>query len=147
MLAAPLGGFNGQECMNSAEYFDPSTNMWTNIPNMHARRSGVGCIAHNGLLYAIGGFNGLARMTSCECYDPVAQLWSSIRDMYNPRSNFGIAILDDMIFAIGGFNGIGTSAHAECYVVEENEWFAAKIQFIWFIFLKNSHVSGWRPQI
>lgn len=134
MLAAlTLGGFNGQECMNSAECFDPNTNIWTNIPNMQARRSGVGCIAHNGLLYALGGFNGLARMKSCERFDPAAQLWSSIRDMYTPRSNFGIAILDDMIFAIGGFNGIGTSAHAECYVVEENEWLAKSIQYLFYI--------------
>lgn len=108
--------------MNSAECFDPIDNLWTYIPSMQARRSGVGCIAHNGLLYAIGGFNGMARMKSCECYDPVAQLWSSICDMYHPRSNFGITILDDMIFAIGGFNGIGTTAHAECYVVEDDEW-------------------------
>lgn len=112
--------------MNSAEFFDPNTNLWTNIPSMHTRRSGVGCIAHNGLIYAIGGFNGLARMNSCERYDPVAQLWSSIRDMYNPRSNFGIAILDDMIFAIGGFNGMQTTSHTECYVVEDDEWLVSQ---------------------
>jgi len=47
------GGFNGQECMNSAEYFDPKTNQWTIIAPMRNRRSGVGVIAYHNSIYAL----------------------------------------------------------------------------------------------
>lgn len=110
--------------MNTAEYFDPNTNEWEFIPNMTARRSGVSCIGHGGLLYVMGGFNGIARTNTCERYDPLTQTWSAIKEMHHPRSNFGIEIIDDMIFAIGGFNGMATISHSECYVVEGNEWYA-----------------------
>ncbi len=47
------GGFNGQECMNSAEYFDPKTNQWTIIAPMRNRRSGIGVIAYHNSIYAL----------------------------------------------------------------------------------------------
>lgn len=47
------GGFNGQECMNSAEYFDPKTNQWTMIAPMRNRRSGIGLIAYHNSIYAM----------------------------------------------------------------------------------------------
>lgn len=36
------GGFDGQECLQTAEYYDPVTNQWTMIQPMRSRRSGVG---------------------------------------------------------------------------------------------------------
>lgn len=48
------GGFNGQECMNSAEMYDPELNQWFMIPPMRSRRSGVSCIGYHGCLYVIG---------------------------------------------------------------------------------------------
>ena len=47
------GGFNGQECMNSAEYFDPKTNQWTMIAPMRHRRSGVAAIAYHSCIYVL----------------------------------------------------------------------------------------------
>ena len=49
-----MGGFNGTECMNSAEYYNPNNNQWTNIAQMRSRRSGIGIIAHHGFIFAIG---------------------------------------------------------------------------------------------
>lgn len=108
--------------MNSAEFYDPQTNRWTNIPNMSARRSGVSCIGKNGILYVMGGFNGIARTNTCAKYCPLTETWSPIKDMYYPRSNFGIEIIDDMIYVFGGFTGLTTISHAECYVLDSNEW-------------------------
>lgn len=48
------GGFNGQECMNTAEVYDPNFNQWTLITPMRSRRSGVSCIAYHGQIYVIG---------------------------------------------------------------------------------------------
>lgn len=36
------GGFDGQECLQTAEYYNPITNQWTMIQPMRSRRSGVG---------------------------------------------------------------------------------------------------------
>ena len=49
-----MGGFNGQESLNSVEYFDPVNNQWTMIRPMRDRRSGVGVASHRGVLYAAG---------------------------------------------------------------------------------------------
>ena len=74
-----VGGFNGQECLNSAEFYTPETNTWNVIPQMLSRRSGVSCVAHKGFIYVLGGFNGLSRMNTGEKYDPNRRLWSSIK--------------------------------------------------------------------
>jgi len=86
------GGFNGQECLNTAECFDPKTRQWTMIAPMRNRRSGIGVVAHDGLVYAVGGFNGITRMNNGEKYNPVTNSWSNITEMYSPRSNFGIEV-------------------------------------------------------
>lgn len=95
------GGFNGQECLNTSEFYTPETNSWTMLPTMLSRRSGVSCVAHQGFVYVIGGFNGIARMNSGERYNSTLRAWTSIKEMYHPRSNFGLEIIDEMIMAIG----------------------------------------------
>lgn len=110
------GGFNGQECMNSAEYFDPKINQWTIIAPMRHRRSGIGIIAYHNCIYALfvtrtvvsminsssprGGFNGSTRMNSVERYNPKTNTWMSISDMYNPRSNFAIEVNSYLSFPL-----------------------------------------------
>lgn len=39
-----VGGFNGAECLNTAERYDPGTDNWTFITSMQQRRSGVSVI-------------------------------------------------------------------------------------------------------
>ena len=36
------GGFDGHECLQTAEYYNPITNQWTLIQPMRSQRSGVG---------------------------------------------------------------------------------------------------------
>ena len=86
------GGFTGQECLQTAEYYDPQTNQWTLIAPMRNRRSGVSIIAHDGFVYAIGGFNGTARLTNGEKYDPNNNTWKNIAEMSSPRSNYAIEV-------------------------------------------------------
>lgn len=86
------GGFNGQECLNTSEYFNPATDQWTLIANMNNRRSGVGVVAYNDCIYALGGFNGVTRMNTGERYCPRTRQWSDIPEMYSPRSNFATEV-------------------------------------------------------
>ena len=44
------GGFNGQECLFTAEFFDPNSAVWTRITPMRSRRSGVSIISFHGLV-------------------------------------------------------------------------------------------------
>lgn len=117
-----LGGFDGQMCLNSAEYFDTKTNEWHSIPNMVTRRSGVSCIGFKGCLYVMGGFDGTGRLKTCEKYSPQTNEWSPVPDMTYERSNFGIEVLDDMIFVIGGYNGAIKIPFNECYNAASNQW-------------------------
>ena len=87
------GGFNGQECLNNAETYDPNTNQWTMVAPMRNRRSGVGVIAYRDHIYALGGFNGITRMNTGEKYNPSTNTWHTIPEMYNPRSNFAIEVV------------------------------------------------------
>jgi len=59
-----VGGFNGQEVLDSAEVFDVETSQWTNIDSMISPRSGVSLVAFRDSLYALGGFSGVARLSS-----------------------------------------------------------------------------------
>lgn len=47
------GGFNGNECLITAEVYDATTNQWTFIAPMRSRRSGVGVIAYGNEVYAV----------------------------------------------------------------------------------------------
>lgn len=47
------GGFNGNECLQTCEYYSPETNQWTMITPMDNRRSGIGIIAHADHVYAV----------------------------------------------------------------------------------------------
>ena len=87
------GGFNGHDCLNTAEYYNPNTNQWTLLTQMRQRRSGVGVVAFNKCVYAIGGFDGITRMMTGEKYNPKTQQWTTINSMYTPRSNFAIEVL------------------------------------------------------
>lgn len=86
------GGFNGGECLNSGEVYDPETNQWTFIPPMNSSRSGLGVVAYEGEIYALGGFNGVARMNSAEKYCPRTNQWRPIAEFCSPRSNFAVKV-------------------------------------------------------
>ena len=58
------GGFDGHQCLQSAECFDLETKQWTELSRMSAPRSGVSIINYHGAIYAIGGFDGEGRLNS-----------------------------------------------------------------------------------
>ncbi|TFK10871.1 mucin-19-like [Platysternon megacephalum] len=52
LLVYICGGFNGNECLFTAEAYDAKTNQWTLIAPMRSRRSGIGVIAYGEHVYA-----------------------------------------------------------------------------------------------
>lgn len=47
------GGFNGNECLFTAEVYNTESNQWTVIAPMRSRRSGIGVIAYGEHVYAV----------------------------------------------------------------------------------------------
>ncbi|XP_070192380.1 kelch-like protein 10 [Littorina saxatilis] len=117
-----MGGFNGQESLNSVEYYDPASDQWTMVRPMRDRRSGVGVATHRGVLYAAGGFNGTRRLASMERYDPDTDDWRPLPPMLNARSNFAMTMAEDQILVIGGYGGRHTTARVELYDVYNDRW-------------------------
>lgn len=60
------GGFNGQECLFTAEFYCPLNKIWTQVTPMRSRRSGVSIISTGGDVYAVGGFDGTSRLKTAE---------------------------------------------------------------------------------
>uniref|UniRef100_S4RRS4 Kelch like family member 10 n=1 Tax=Petromyzon marinus TaxID=7757 RepID=S4RRS4_PETMA len=117
------GGFNGNECLFTAEHYCPETNAWTLFSPMTVRRSGIGVIACGDRVCAVGGFDGTNRLRSAEEYTPATDSWSPLPEMNQPRSNFGIEVVDGVVYAVGGFNGFTTTFNSECYDRDEGRWF------------------------
>lgn len=55
-----IGGHDGANHLNSAECFDPSTNMWHTVASMDTRRRGIAVGALEGAIYAVGGLDDTA---------------------------------------------------------------------------------------
>lgn len=117
-----VGGFNGNEVLNSCEMYNPTTNSWTLISLMLSPRSGVGLVACNDALYAIGGFSGHHRLRSVEKYSLKDPTWNFVADMICPRSNFASVVIENTIYVIGGFNGTNTISFVESYEPKRNTW-------------------------
>lgn len=47
------GGFDGDESLQTGEFYDPETNQWTLIASMGTHRSGLGVVAYVGHIYAV----------------------------------------------------------------------------------------------
>lgn len=49
-----MGGFDGNNCTNTVEMYDPIEDKWYMLPSMSIPRSGVSCVSHKGYVYALG---------------------------------------------------------------------------------------------
>uniref|UniRef100_A0A3P9DF19 Kelch like family member 10 n=1 Tax=Maylandia zebra TaxID=106582 RepID=A0A3P9DF19_9CICH len=125
------GGLNGNECLQTAEYYNPESNQWTMISPMNSRRSGIGVIAYADHVFAVrpqsGGFDGNNYLRTAEAYNPHTNTWNLVFSMLTPRSNFGIEVIDDRLFVVGGFNGFTTTSDVEYYTALTNEWYEATL--------------------
>ena len=94
---------------NTAVAYDPRTDTWTKLANLHTERVGSAAAAgRDGRIYVFGGQarNGLT-LTSAEVYDPRTNRWTLIARMIHVRM-MGFAAAtgkDGRIYLIGGCVG------------------------------------------
>ena len=102
-----LGGFTSS-LLNiwkpSAQGFryNPTTNVWAEIPSMPTPRGALAAIEYGGKLYAIGGFDGSANSPAVEVFDPSSNSWSQRTPLPTPRDHHTAAVSRSRIFVIGG---------------------------------------------
>jgi hypothetical protein len=77
-----IGGFDGNSCHRSVEFYDPHQNQWTALQRkMREKRSGVSALSINGVLFAAGGFTGRHRLNTSEFFDPREGHWHTVSSM------------------------------------------------------------------
>lgn len=95
-------GANGNS-LKSAEFYDPKSNTWHDIPDMSYARVLLGLAAIDDKIYAVGGSDdGDNILNTAEMYDPSTTKWKVISSMNAARVNFGLASLNGKLYAVGG---------------------------------------------
>ncbi|CAH8850739.1 unnamed protein product [Trichobilharzia szidati] len=118
-----VGGLTADfECHGVVETYHPSYGRWELSESMISKRSRIGVVALNGLLYAIGGFDGSSRLNTTEVYNPKTKKWKTLAPMICRRSAAGAAALDGHLYVCGGYNGQTSLRTCEMYNPEKDMW-------------------------
>ncbi|XP_044586739.1 kelch-like protein 10 [Cotesia glomerata] len=117
-----VGGFNGDEYLNSCRCFNAVTKIWREIAPMNSRRCYTSVAVLNDIIYAIGGYDGLERFKTAERYNYKDNQWSLIAPMNVRRSDASATALNNKIWITGGFNGEECINSAEYYDPDANQW-------------------------
>jgi N-acetylneuraminic acid mutarotase len=91
------GGYGNYSTLASAEVYDPETNTWTPIADMHRTRRAFNTVVVDDKIYAVGGFSPYA-----ELYEPVTATWVKIAAMPKTRMGAAASVVDGKIYVFGG---------------------------------------------
>jgi kelch-like protein 10 len=117
-----IGGYNGEDCLNSCRCFNAVAKTWCEVSPMHERRLYLSVAVLDGLVYAMGGIDGSLNLNTAERYDHRTNRWSIIAPMNERRFNSSATTLNGKIYIVGGFNGEEHMNSAEVYDPEVNQW-------------------------
>jgi len=121
--------------LRSVLCYDPVADQWTMLAELGTARSSHGCIAVNGVVYAIGGTRddyadadtedaedeSLSCMEALQLSDMGTQ-WVELPSMKTARSFCGVAHVDGSIYVAGGGTADGITASVEVYDIDAREW-------------------------
>lgn len=94
-----VGGGSLFAIHSECEFYNPTTDKWSQFAPTLQRRSRLGVVAMNRFLYAIGGYNGTKDLSSGEYYDPYTNEWFKMSSCMNSRrSCLGITTLNGLIY-------------------------------------------------
>jgi len=103
-----VGGENASDKLNTAEIFDPATNLWSDAPSMTIKRVGhTATRLNDGRVLVVGGcFSNLACTDTIEIYNPQTNSWTFIDDLvFTARRNHSAVLLPDgTVLITGGMN-------------------------------------------
>ena len=73
--------WNTQPVINTSEVYDPSTNTWTQLPNMSFHRFGMAASVHNDEIVLIGGHSQSTAVKDTWGYVPASNEWRKQDDL------------------------------------------------------------------
>lgn len=116
-----FGGQDGDEVLDEAYVYDPSTERWETLPAMRQARVFAAGGTLGSALYVVGGSDGRRALATCERFDPAEALWSSCPDMLTPRAGAAAAVVLNTLYVIGG--GLHSDVtSSELYGADSEEW-------------------------
>ena len=99
-----LGGCR-HENGNIAEYYDPSSNVWTPVSAPEVAKCRMAAVTLQGFLYAIGGRDENETVVSTvQRYNPDTDQWQQVSPLSSPRSNVCAVAHRNYLYAIGGMS-------------------------------------------
>ncbi|VDM93949.1 unnamed protein product [Onchocerca ochengi] len=99
-----VGGYNGENVLQTIEMYIPEMDIWTEIAHMNSPRSGLACAAGTDFILIAGGFDGINRLSSAEILRIGSAHTVNVESMPFPRSNFAMCKMGNYFYAIGGYN-------------------------------------------
>ena len=99
-----LGGC-WQENSNIAEYYDPSSNLWTPVSAPGIAKCRMAAVTLQGFLYAVGGRDeNETVLSTVQRYNPDTDQWEDVSPLSIPRSNVCAVAHGNYLYAIGGMS-------------------------------------------
>ena len=115
--------YNGQTRVNSAELYDPHSNVWKQIASMNDVRSRHALAVADNKLFAVGGHGVLQDcLSSVEQLDNVDGQWEFVKSMNEQRRFLAVVTCDNFIYAIGGHSSGRALKTVEKYDLSKDEW-------------------------
>ncbi len=119
LIAGGQGNYSGQTAWNTAEVYNPSTEMFALVGNMTTPRcyQTATLLTDGAVLIAGGRNNNSAALSSAEIYAPSSQSFAATGSMNSGRVNFtATPLADGTALEAGGFNVSGNPLNsAEIY--------------------------------
>ncbi|CAF4814283.1 unnamed protein product [Rotaria sp. Silwood1] len=117
------GGSNGQQELNTGEYFDlQSMDKWSPIKDLATPVAHGATCSDDSYIYLIGGCEGDKCKNDCYRYDPEKNQWSILNSMNHERSQAASVYFNGKIYVFGGYTSNRCLSSCEILTLSTNEW-------------------------
>lgn len=116
-----FGGWNG-EYLDLAEKYDPSTNLWSSLPNMPSKRDSLASAVIGTKIYVIGGRVNGQSVTSVDVFDTQTHTWEASNALPIGRSKLAATVINNKIYVLGGWNGTEPINRVDVYDPRRDVW-------------------------
>ncbi|MDP5273631.1 Kelch repeat-containing protein [Chengkuizengella axinellae] len=108
---------------DTVEVYDPTTNTWEVVANLHVERIGFELAVHENQIYVFGGESEAGNVNTAEMYNPETNTWIELNDMSGIRGEPHVEVYNDEIYVIGrSTKGNQTVFNIEKYMIKEDNW-------------------------
>ncbi|KAK2198328.1 bifunctional BTB-POZ domain/Kelch repeat type 1/Kelch-type beta propeller/SKP1-BTB-POZ domain superfamily [Babesia duncani] len=124
-----FGGFDGSQCFNDLEMFDPGTGTWTKLSKPHGKkppaRNAHVMVTDGRILYISGGHSGKDHFDDIYTYTISTHTWACIKvpDFIPPAvRGHGGCFFNGEMYIFGGYNGSEPFNVLYCYNPTRIKW-------------------------